>query len=170
LRSSSPLLTYDPKAAQQEWKLGLEELELSTPPSLTLSYNTGEDHGRLAHALQSQWHKTLGVEISLCPSEFQLHLQNLAEGRYEIARYGWYARLSDGVDLLLFLQAFQPLTLDPTQRLTSLQKAEEELLAKMPLIPLFFVSYAYLVSPHLQGVVLTQTGKLDFRWAHWVPQ
>ncbi len=73
------------------------------PLKLTLSYNTSEDHKKIAIAVAQFWKKTLGVKLTLANNEWKIHTTNQKNGDFEISRYAWcgdYNEASTYLDLL----------------------------------------------------------------------
>lgn len=54
---------------------------------------------------------------------------------------------------------------DPYERLGLLRQCEQLLIDEMPIIPIFHYTLSYIQDEALQGVVLTQMGMIDFKWA-----
>ncbi len=49
----------------------------SNPPTLRLSYNTSENHKKVAIAIAAMWKKALGVKTELYNSEVKVHYASL---------------------------------------------------------------------------------------------
>ena len=78
---------------------GLKELGLkkaSDLPKITLSYNTDEAHQKIAQAVQEMWNKELGVDVELGNEEWNVYIDKLHAGNYQIGRLGWTADFNDG--------------------------------------------------------------------------
>lgn len=58
-------------------------------PPITLAFNAGETHSRIAQAVQQMWQQTLGATIELQPVEGQAYSQIAAEGAFNVWRMGW---------------------------------------------------------------------------------
>ena len=69
-----------------------------------MSYNTGNDHQRLAEAIQEQWHHTFGVQVQLRNTEWKVHLDNVTQKNFQIGRLSW---VGDFLDPLAFLDQFK---------------------------------------------------------------
>lgn len=73
------------------------------PLTVTINYNTSESHKKIALAVSQFWKQTLGVNVELANVEWKIHLDNMQNGEYEIARYAWcgdYNEASTYLDLL----------------------------------------------------------------------
>ncbi|MDQ8187982.1 peptide ABC transporter substrate-binding protein [Pelagicoccus sp. SDUM812002] len=124
----------------------------------------------VAEALQEMWRRELGIEIRIENMEFKSFLDRLDNGDYDISYIAWFGDYLDpftflgiwqsesqynrarwensSFDKLLDQSATQA---DPAQRLETLHKAEDLLTEQMPIIPLFWKSKDYLVSPHVRN-------------------
>lgn len=180
----------DPK---ELFEKGLEELGLTreTFPAVSLSYNNGDDHKKIAQAIQQQWEETFEVPIGLREAEWGVHISRLRHGEFQVARGWWIAQFSDPID---FFNRFRfhtsvgfgantgdqwerdsfvtildaaDLELDSEKREHLLEQAEEKLLDEAPVAPIFYITQTSLQSPHLHNVVYSSLGHLDFRWAYW---
>jgi len=124
----------------------------------------------VAEALQGMWQRQLGIEIRIENMEFKSFLNRLDSGDYDISYIAWFddyldpftflgiwhsesqynrARWkNDSYDQLLAKSASAA---DPAQRLQTLRAAETLLMEQMPIIPLFWKSKDYLLSPQVQN-------------------
>lgn len=87
-------LNFDPEAAK---KL-LDEAgfsDRSKLPKIALSFNTNEDHQRIAENVQSQLKKNLGVEVEVKNEEWKVYLANLRGDPSGLWRLGWLADYPD---------------------------------------------------------------------------
>jgi len=140
------------------------------PLHLRLSYNTLEDHKKIAVAVAAMW-KPLGVEVELINSEAAVHYATIREGNFEVARYGMVATLDDPFDFLNAYAAngstsnssgyhnaqYDALVarstgeLDPAQRRRTMTRAQQLLLDDYALLPLYDYVSVHLVSPRIRG-------------------
>lgn len=67
----------------------------STFPRLTLSFNTNEDHQRVAENVQAQLRRNLGIDIELANEEWKVYLSTLKTEPAHIFRLGWLADYPD---------------------------------------------------------------------------
>lgn len=58
-------------------------------PTITLAFNAGETHSRIAQAVQQMWQNTLGATVDLQPVEGRAYSQIAAEGAFNVWRMGW---------------------------------------------------------------------------------
>ena len=138
---------------------GFPKLELSTWP-----VNPAQ-----LEAVQQMWRRELGIEIALAPREARTHLTSLASGDFALAFMTAIPDYDGASDLFTQLTSAHPLnyphwrsaefdrlvaaaggTLHPVARNAAYQQAEKLLLAEMPVIPLYFNTQNFLVSPRVK--------------------
>lgn len=163
------LLVYDPDEARRLLA------EAGYPggagfPTMTLLYNTSENHRTIAQALQDRWKVELNIDVELENREWRVYLGAMDDLDYDIARAGW---IGDYVDPNTFLELFTAdnpnndtgyaspaydaaveaakRTRDETRRRELLREAERRLLTDVPVIPLYFYRQQQLVSPRICG-------------------
>ncbi len=139
-------------------------------PPIEILYNNDEGHRVIAEALQEMWHKNLGVDVQLNNQEWKVYLDSQLQLAYQICRAGW---IGDYVDPNSFLDmwltgggnnetgwsnaeydrliAEAGRTTDPAARLGVFGKAESILLDEMPILPIYFYTSKYLLSPSVKG-------------------
>lgn len=140
------------------------------PLTITVLYNTDENHKLIAESLQSMWKANLGIEVVLENKEWKTYLQDVDTMSYEVARAGWIGDYNDPMTFMdmwvsdngnndtgwnnpeydgLIKQAnAEP---DTANRLALLQKAESILLEQGPVIPIYWYTNNMLVSRHIEG-------------------
>ncbi|TCS60596.1 peptide ABC transporter substrate-binding protein [Varunaivibrio sulfuroxidans] len=140
------------------------------PLKLTLSYNTSENHKRIAVAVAAMW-KGLDVQTELYNAEAKVHYANLKQGKFQVARAGWIADYNDAQDFLYLLdshtgalnygrykdasfdrlmaQAAQ--TVDLKKRADVMRQAEAIAMADQPVMPIYYYISKELVSPRVKG-------------------
>ena len=72
-------------------------------PGLELTYNTSDDHRKIAVALQQMWKDDLNIEVTLTNQEWKVYLDSVTNMHFQIARRGW---IGDYVDPNNFLDLF----------------------------------------------------------------
>ena len=139
-------------------------------PAFDLLFNTSEVHKQIAEAVQQMWKKELGVTANLRNEEWKVYLNDRKGMNYQMARAGWIATY---LDPLAFLELFvtnglnnntgfanpeydallarSHLDTDPAARRQDFDRAETILLDAAPVIPLYFYTNPYLISPSVQG-------------------
>ena len=160
---------YNPEAARKLLAEAGHPGGANLPP-IDLLLNTSELHKQIAEALQQMWKKELGVDIKLRNEEWKVYLNDRKAMNYTMARAGWIATYLDPLAFLdnfvtnglnnntgfasaeydgLLEQARRDL--DPAARNRDLDRAETILLETAPVIPLYFYTNPYLISPSVQN-------------------
>lgn len=140
------------------------------PLEFELTYNTSENHEKIAVAIQSMWKTQLGVNAVLSNSDANVHYDNLQNGKFDIGRAGWAADYADAQDYLLlmaegnnynygkyFNEEFQKLydksfhITDLKERDEVLRQAEKIAIEDTAIIPLFLYEEYFLFNPKFTG-------------------
>lgn len=139
-------------------------------PTLTVLYNTDKNHKLVAETIYNMWNSTLGIDVELENKEWKTYLQDIDNLNYDIARAGWIGDYNDPMTFLGMwvtgngnndtgwsnetyddLIAKARRTSDEEEREEMLQKAEELLLEKGPVIPIYDYSQNMLLSEKVEG-------------------
>ncbi|MGR6839294.1 peptide ABC transporter substrate-binding protein [Aliivibrio wodanis] len=139
------------------------------PLTFTLTYNTSDNHKKIAIAIASMW-KPLGVKVTLENMEWKSYVSAKNLGDYQLARswaFGDYAEPSSILEAFTcehtanesgfcnskFDQLMKSAgnTEDESQRYTIYQQAEEILNDASPMIPLYYYNHTRLVRSTLKG-------------------
>ncbi|MFJ5963787.1 peptide ABC transporter substrate-binding protein [Bacillus sp. NPDC093026] len=181
---------HDVTTAKELLEKGIKELgykSVSDLPTLKLSYNTDEAHQKIAQAIQEMWKKDLGVKVELDNSEWNVYIDKLHSGDYQIGRMGWLGDFNDPVNFLELYKdkdggnndtgwenkEYQKLLndsskeTDATKRLEMLKKAEKILIDDMPIAPIYFYTQLWVKDPKLKGVVVSGLGDAQYKWAYF---
>lgn len=175
----------DVEKAKEYLQAGLDELGLDELPTLSLSFNTSEAHAAIAQAVQDMWKQNLGIEIELNNEEWNVYLNSLGEGNYQIGRIGWASDFNDAIN---FLEIFETVggnnytnwenedykkliadsraELDPAKRLEILKQAEEIFMEELPIIPVYFYTNVYSKKDYVEGVVVQPVGSFNLKWGY----
>ena len=142
------------------------------PLKVTLSYNTSENHKRIAVAAQAMW-KAIGVQAELINREIKVHYDELKQHNFDVARAAWVADYNDPQNFLYLLETrtgpnnygqfsnpeFDELMMeqaasrDQAERMDLMHKAEKIAIDADAWIPIYYYVSKSLVSPKLQGYV-----------------
>ncbi|GAB4129649.1 MAG: peptide ABC transporter substrate-binding protein [Thermogutta sp.] len=139
-------------------------------PRLELLYNTHESHQAIAELLQSQWKRSLGLDVRLTNQDWARYLASRRQGEFWISRAGWIA---DYLDPNTFLEMFTTgnpnnhggwsnseydalvasaqVEARPEVRMRIFRRAEEILLREMPLIPIYWPVTRNMVQTRVRG-------------------
>ncbi|MBO0662605.1 peptide ABC transporter substrate-binding protein [Jiella sp. MQZ9-1] len=152
------------------------------PLDVTLSYNTSDNHKRIAIAIAAMW-KPLGVNVKLVNAEVKVHYANLREGDFQVARAGWLADFNDPINFLDLLKGGNEMNYgkwnnkeynallkqastesDLKKRATLLKQAEQIALDDDAAMPIYFYLSENLVSPKVKGFKDNVFDKHRTRW------
>ncbi|MBO8163088.1 MAG: peptide ABC transporter substrate-binding protein [Brevibacillus sp.] len=176
----------DVETAKKLLEEGMKESGLTELPPITLSYNTHDGHKKIAEAIQDQWKKALGVEVTLKNTEWKVYIEDLHEGNFQVGRMGWLGDFNDPVNFLeLFKDKYggtndtrwehpkykELLTqsaseTDPEKRKELLAQAEQILMDEMPVAPIYFYTMNWVKADKVQGVQVDGLGFVDYKWAY----
>jgi len=167
------LVEYNVEEGKKLFAEGLAETGFKAADfsKFSILYNTSEGHKKIAQAIQEMWRNNLGIELQLENVEFQVKLDREKAGDYQISRAGWIGDYIDPMtyaDLWLSTGAFNDAkynnpeydklvleakgTTDQTIRMNNMRKAEQMLMADMPVIPIYFYTQPYAQKPYVTGI------------------
>lgn len=180
---------HDLPAARKLFQEALTELGVNKEslPKITLSYNTGESHHKVAQAVQQQWERAFGIRVGLENLEWKVYLDKIEHRHYSIARMSWVAAFNDPISFLdIFKEGDNVMNLtgweneeytgllnasmtekDSKRRLELLRKAETKLIEEMPVIPVYHLTNSFMKKKSLKNVVISPTGWIDFKEAYF---
>jgi oligopeptide transport system substrate-binding protein len=180
---------HDENAARAVFNEALAELHISVEefPEIIVSYNTSDKWHRVMQAIQEQWRTVLGIRVKIENAEWQVHMDKIKKGNYQIARYG---RFADFIDPLAFLKPF--LSYNATQnyckwenkefdslilsaeqaaseseRQEYLERAEKVLMEEMPLAPLTCPTAYCIAQEGVKDVFVSPLYHVNFSKAHF---
>lgn len=138
--------------------------------SVELRFNSSLAHRRLSAAVAAMWKQHLGISTRLVNEEWKVFVTNRRHGRItEIVRGGWIADWADPGNFLGNFHSASPLNyaflrdprldalLERAERLRGpertriLWQAEERLLERNAIIPLYYYVSRHLVHPEISG-------------------
>jgi oligopeptide transport system substrate-binding protein len=158
-------------------------------PGLELTYNTSEDHRKIAVALQQMWKDVLNIEVALVNQEWKVYLDSITQMHFQIARRGW---IGDYVDPNNFLDLFltgggnnntgfadprydelvlrkAPQATTKAERFAVFEEAETLLMEQMPIIPVFTYTSKHLVQPSVRGLPSNLMDSINMKYV-WLEQ
>lgn len=155
-------------------------------PTLTILFNTSDNHKKIAEVIQEFWKKNLGINVNITNQEWGVYLDNRDTGKYDIARAGWIADYPDAMSFIDMwvtdggnndtgwsnkeydrLIDLAKNTTDNAKRIKAMHDAEKILMDEMPVMPIYFDTLRWLKKDNIQGVIRNQMDQLDFKNA-WV--
>lgn len=142
----------------------------NNPLEFTLTYNTSENHKKIAVAIASMW-KPLGVKVKLENMEWKAYLSAKSTGDYQMARsyaFGDYAEASSVLEIFTcnhisnesgfcnaeFDQLMKEASSESNDTIRNklYAQAETVLSANAPIIPLYQYNHTRLVKTALRGL------------------
>ena len=175
----------DVEKAKEYLEEGLDELGEDELPTIKLSYNTDEGHEAIAQAAQDIWKEELGVEVELNNEEWNVFLDSMGEGDYQVGRMGWIADFNDAIN---FLEIFETVggnnytnweddeykellqdsrkELDSDKRIEILREAEDIFMDNMPLAPVYFYTNLFAHKDNVKGITVSPIGNIQFKWGY----
>jgi oligopeptide transport system substrate-binding protein len=139
-------------------------------PAIEVQARNDEVQPPVMEAVQAMWQKELGIHVTLATLEQKTWLQNQQTLDFAVSTAGWAGDFLDPVTFLdLFLTSsgnnwtgwgdrdYDALLAqaarerDPGARLEIFQRAEDRLLARGPVAPLYFGARSYLLRPEVRG-------------------
>jgi oligopeptide transport system substrate-binding protein len=143
----------------------------NTPPSIRLTYDSGDVHESIALAVRAMWQEVLGLQVELQQLEWKAFLdQRNDRDAWQVMRFVWVGDYDDAsaftdlftrnstqnlpgyssrhYDELVAAAAQSP---DAARRERLLGEAEQNLLDDHPIAPLYFMSNKHLVSARAAG-------------------
>jgi len=138
--------------------------------SFTLLYNTSDTHRVIAEVIQQMWKRNLNIDCTLNNLEWKVYMDTRRRGDFDVCRAGWTGDYNDPntfldlfvkdsgnnhsgwvreeYDQLIFGAARATTT---QERFALFQKAEAMIIADLPVLPLYYYTSVYLLSPRVQG-------------------
>jgi oligopeptide transport system substrate-binding protein len=175
----------DVEKAKEYLEAGLEELGLDSLPPLKLSYNTSETHAVIAQAVQDMWNKNLGVEVELNNEEWNVYLDSMGSGNFQVGRMGWLADFNDAINFLEIFQSvggnnytnwedaeYQELLAksrtetDPAARKEILREAEATFMEALPISPIYFYTNVWTAKDYVKNVEVSGLGGVQYKWGY----
>ncbi len=181
---SQPGLDASMKKRMQQARALMQEAGYGpdNPLKLTLRFNSGDEHQRIAVAVAAMW-KPLGVDVTLRNTEASVHYADLMEGDFQVARAAWISSYDDAQNFLQLLSAetnnygdydnakYKQLMeqsnreLNADKREALMEQAEQLGLSDYPLAPIYTYASRNLVNPELSG---WEDNALDMHASRWV--
>ncbi|UTM55935.1 peptide ABC transporter substrate-binding protein [Photobacterium sp. CCB-ST2H9] len=163
------LMRHDARMAEARDLLTKAGYSQTKPLNVTLTYNTSENHKKLALAIAAMW-KTLGVNVALENMEWNAYLAAKAAGDFTVARsyaFGDYAEPSSilnsftcghpgnetgfcNPDFDALLKQAADVSDEPT-RYGLYRQAEQILDKASPVMPVYYYNHTRLVKSNLKG-------------------
>ena len=158
-------------------------------PGLEITYNTNEDHRKIAVAVQQMWKDELGIDVSITNQEWKVYLNTVSQGEFQVARRGW---IGDYVDANNFLDLFlanggnsntgyanaefddiilnqAPMAASREERYQLFFQAETMMMQEMPIIPFYTYTSKRLIHPSVSGIYPNIMDSLNLKYVRLDP-
>lgn len=176
----------DFEEAKKYLDAGLKELGLSSAKDLEVkvSYNTSEAHSAIAQFIQQGWSSNLGITVKLDNSEWQVYLDKISNGDYQIGRLGWGADYNDAYTFLEMYNSAENgnnqtgwsndeytallnesiTETDPEKRTEKLLAAEAVIMEDMPVAPIYYNTNLNVVSDEVENMTPDALGNINLKY------
>ena len=158
-------------------------------PGLEITYNTNEDHRKIAVAVQQMWKDELGIDVSITNQEWKVYLNTVSQGEFQVARRGWIGDYVDANNFLdLFLAnggnnntgyanaEFDDIILNQAPKAASREEryqlffqAETMMMQEMPIIPFYTYTSKRLIHPSVNGIYPNIMDSLNLKYVRLDP-
>jgi len=164
-------LTTDKRENASRYAYNAAGYSQDYPLKVTLTYDAGDVHEKIALAVSSMWREVLGADVSLQKLEWKIFLATREQRfEWEIMRFSWFGDFDDPTTFtglfrsnsLQNLPGYRNSQFDQlldsadehgnqADRKRLLSEAERVFLDDYPIIPLYFYVNKHLVKPRVQG-------------------
>ncbi|KZE76439.1 peptide ABC transporter substrate-binding protein [Paenibacillus elgii] len=176
---------FDVAKAKQLLAEGLKELNMTSLPKFKLTADDTEGAKKTIEFVQAQWKQNLGVDVDGEPLPFALRVKNMQENNFDALFALWGADYNDPMTFLdMWLsdnksfnyvaynnKAYDDLVkgadkeVDLAKRSKMLVDAEKQLMADLPISPLYFRTRPYAKKPNVEGLILPPMSKeWELKW------
>lgn len=174
----------DVETAKKLLAEGMRELGIRELPEIEILYNTSEVHQRIATVIQDQWRKAFGIEVKLKNVENKVRNEELEQGNFQIGRASWIGDFNDPINFLEVFrdvggtndsrwhsEQFKQLLLDSAKESNTearnklLAQADAILMDELPVVPIYYYTYAWVQKDSVKDVVIDALGFIDFKYA-----
>lgn len=170
-------LAADSVQARADLAAGLKQLGLAAMPPVTLLAGNTTGMKLQSAALQGMFKQNLGVRVDVQTVDIQTFLTEMRQGQFGMVLSGWNADYDDPTTFLDLWSGAGPFNvgnwsdatydarmqaargdLDTSQRGADLAAAEKELLAQLPIVPLYWQTRHWIAQPNVTGIAFAPTG------------
>ena len=172
--------------AKKYLEAGLKELGLASPADLEVkvSYNTSEAHSSIAQFIQQGWSSELGITVKLDNAEWQVYLDKLSNGDFQIGRLGWGADYNDAYSFLEMYNSAEngnnqtgwsneeytnllkasTTETDAAKRTELLQQAEAIIMEEMPVAPVYYQTNLFISQDNVENMAPDALGNINLKF------
>jgi oligopeptide transport system substrate-binding protein len=175
--AGSILPAYNPTEAKQLLTEGLKEAGLTSFPTLKFTGDDTEVGKKAMEFIQGQWKQNLGIDVTVEPIPHKLRIERGESHQFDLLLFNWGADYNDPMTFLDLHESTSAFNeglfknpqydaliksareeADPAKRAQELVQAEKILADQMPVAPVLFRSYSYLVRPNVKGILFFPYG------------
>ena len=151
-------------------------------PRVVISYNTNEDHKRVAEKVQAQLKQNLNIQVELSNEEWKTYLHSVSTGHLQIYRMGWVADYPDPDNFMTLMTSYSENNhtnwadpkydalvqqashlLDKYERVALYNQAQKILVEKdFPVLPIYSAKSHWLISNRVKFFPLNIMGRIPF--------
>jgi oligopeptide transport system substrate-binding protein len=157
-------------------------------PAVDILFNTLDSHRTIAEAIQQMWKTRLGVNATIQNQEWKVYLDTTQTMNYQVSRAGWIGDYDDPhtfldmwitgggnnqtgwsnaeYDRLIRSALTQP---DEAARMAVYQKLEALLADELPVLPIYFYTRIYAISPKVKNWISTPLDNRAWKWVDLAP-
>jgi oligopeptide transport system substrate-binding protein len=159
-------------------------------PGIEITYNTSENHRKIAVALQQMWKDALNIDITIANQEWKVYLDSVTQMDFQIARRGWigdYVDPNNFLDLFLtdggnnntgfadprydeMIMELAPKAKTREERYAIFHAAETLLMEQMPIIPVFTYTSKHLIHKSVRGMPPNLMDSLNLKYVWLEPE
>jgi oligopeptide transport system substrate-binding protein len=182
--SCDATLPYDPEAARHSLAQAGYANGRGFPP-IEILFNNSEGHKVVMEAVQQMWRQNLNIDARLVNQELKVYYDTRRQMNYQVIRSTWIGDYADPNSFLnmwvsgggnnltgwsnaaydrLLGEAGQ--TNDQSARYRAFQRAEAILLDDAPVLPIFFYTHSFLISPSVKGWYPTILDHHPYKYVH----
>ena len=150
-------------------------------PTITISYNTSEQHKPIAEAIQAAWKERLGIRTELYNLSWPAYLDSRKNKDFQIVRASWIADYRSPENFLNLFLSNSPMNhagwknkeydallnnaanADPAIARKNFEAAEAMLLKDAALLPIYFYSRVYLLDERVKNWNDNPLGYHDYK-------
>lgn len=168
---------YDPAQAKTLLTEGLKEVGLTSFPNLKFTGDDTEDGKKAMEFIQGQWKQNLGIDVTVEALPHKLRIDRGQKHQFELLLFNWGADYNEPMTFLDLHESTSSFNesqfndpeydqlikkaraeSDAAKRNQYLVEAEKILVNKMPVAPVNFRAYSYLVRPNAKNIIFFPYG------------
>ena len=168
---------YDPAQAKTLFAEGLKEAGLTSFPTLKFTGDDTEDAKKALEFIQGQWKQNLGIDVTVESIPHKLRIEHGQKHEFDLLLFNWGADYNDPMTFLDCHESTSSFNesqfkdpeydqliekakaeADGAKRAQDLVDAEKILVNKMPVAPVNFRAYSYLVKPNVKNILFFPYG------------